>query len=383
MRVLHVVKTSTGATWALRQMKALVARGFEIHVALPDGGPLIPEYVRSGIKVHFVSYGNNLSRIYPHALELKRIVDFVRPQVVHSHFFASAIAVRFALGRWNPTPRVFQVPGPLHLEHYPSRVLDIASAGEADRWIASCNWTYNEYQQLGVPESRLGFSYYGVSLADFMSRPRGKLRAELAIPAEMKLVGMVAFAYPPKRLLLQRRGIKGHEDFFEALSRVLLSRNDVLGVVIGGAWGQSDEYFRRLQRLGRVLCGDKLLFLGTRSDVLEIYRDLDVVIHPSHSENLGGALESLLLEVPTIATSVGGFPDLVEDGKTGWLVPPHNPEVLANRIVYALDNEEEAKSLASSGARRARQITDIHRCIDGVVSVYTQSTRFKAAESNL
>ena len=52
MRILHLVKTSVGATWALRQMRELVKLGLEIHVALPPGGHLVSEYEGAGIIVH-------------------------------------------------------------------------------------------------------------------------------------------------------------------------------------------------------------------------------------------------------------------------------------------------------------------------------------------
>ena len=100
---------------------------------------------------------------------------------------------------------------------------------------------------------------------------------------------------------------------------------------------------------------------STRSDVAELYSDLDVVVHPSRSENLGGALESLALGVPTIATNVGGFPDLVTHHETGWLVPPKSPTHITGAIMDAFSDPQasrrhgEERKRASESAMRFEQ----------------------------
>ena len=81
-----------------------------------------------------------------------------------------------------------------------------------------------------------------------------------------------------------------------------------------------------MREYARRKCGEAVVCLGTRGDIADLYADLDLVIHPSHSENVGGAVESLLLARPTITTNIGGFPDLIKDGVTGYLVPPKKPD---------------------------------------------------------
>jgi glycosyltransferase involved in cell wall biosynthesis len=169
---------------------------------------------------------------------------------------------------------------------------------------------------------------------------------------------MVAYFYAPKRHLGQARGIKGHEDFIEALALVRREIPGVVGVCIGGAWEGARAYERRVRDLAARRVGEGLRFLGTRDDVLDLYPDLDVAVHPSLSENLGGAVESLLMGVPTVATDVGGFPDLVVPGRTGRLVPPRSPRALATAILATLEGPEEARRMAERGRRTATDLFD-------------------------
>src|SRR5690606_33839740 len=116
-------------------------------------------------------------------------------------FVATTLALRLALGRNHPVKRIFHVPGPLHLEHPFFRTAEILSAGSADVWLASCEWTRQRYIQSGIDASRLGLVYYGVDLPDQPSGRTGLLRKEYGVAADAPVVGNVAYFYAPKRYL--------------------------------------------------------------------------------------------------------------------------------------------------------------------------------------
>jgi lipopolysaccharide/colanic/teichoic acid biosynthesis glycosyltransferase len=372
--VLQLLKTSVGATWALRQMRELVRLGVKVHAALPPG-PLVPHYEAAGVVVHLmnadlpvVSIGEFLRR----RRALRDLVDAVKPDLIHSHFVGTTLMMRLALGRRHPVPRLFQVPGPLHLEHTPFRWADLGSAGPRDHWMGSCVWTCNRYLASGVPRERLSLSYYGLDVGGFVPGARGKLRGELRLPPDARIVGMVAYMYAPKRFLGQTRGLKGHEDLIDAVALCIRDNPSLYCVMVGGAWNEAYAYERRVRAYARRRCGDRVIFLGTRGDIADLYADFDVVCHPSHSENVGGAAESLMLAVPTIASDVGGLPDLVKPGKTGWLVPPRDPRRLAAAIRDALARPDRAKQMACRGQALTRHVFDVRRCAADVLAAYTQ-----------
>jgi len=373
LRVLHLLKTSVGGHWALRQIRELIRLGVDVHVLLPPGGPLVSDYEAVGAVVHPFDFSlpTRAPWRWPSLFAmLRRLVDQARPDLLHSHFVSTTLTMRLALGKDHPVPRVFQVPGPLHLEYAPYRASEISTAGPLDHWIGSCRWTCERYLASGISASHVFLSYYGSDLQQLTPGPPGKLRAEIGLSAGTKVVGLVAYMYAPKRHLWQRRGLKGHEDLIDAILIAAEHEPNIVCVMVGGAWGNASAYEARVRAYGARRCGDRVIFLGPRDDISDLYPDMNVAVHPSHSENVGGAAESLLLGVPTIATAVGGLPDVVIDGETGWLVPPRRPDQLASAILAALRDPIRARDMAARGRELARRLLDVKRNAQEILEIY-------------
>jgi glycosyltransferase involved in cell wall biosynthesis len=374
MKVLHIVKTAVGANWAYEQVRVLCSLGIEVFVALPsDTEGLAPKYRQAGatvLRANLDLPAREPWRLPATLRACRQLVADVRPDLIHTHHVGTTFVARLALGKNSPIPRVFQVPGPLHLEHRFFAWLDVTLAGPRDFWIATCRWTHQKYLDLGINPARVFLSYAGTDTKPFTGVRTGILRNELGVSAEVPLIGMVAYMYAPKRFLGQRQGLKGHEDFISALSLVREINREVRGVIIGGPWGLAARYENRLRHLGAKVCDGSLAFLGTRRDIAAIYPDLDLAIVPSHSENCGGAVEPLLSGVPVVATNVGGLPDLVQDHKTGWLVPSRNPQALARAILDALQNPAETRRRAIEGQRLARSLFAVEKTGHEVAVIY-------------
>lgn len=375
MKALHLVKTTVGATWALREIQVLIRLGCEIHVALPDRDGLYEDYKKAGAYVHIANVDIASFKTSPLAFT-KAVIDFrklvlkINPDIIHSHFVGTTYFMRMAL-TGIPIKRIFQVPGPLHLEKNITRKVDVNLANKYDYWIPTCHLSKQYYLNEGVAKDRLTTIFYGSDVSVFnTNQSKGSLRSELNIPDGIKIVGMVAFVYPPKKWLGQSRGLKGHEDLIDAMSIVIKQRKDVVCVIVGGAWGDSEEYYNQVIEYGKKKLGDKVQFLGTRQDVPSLYPDFNIAVHPSLSENLGGAAESLLMGIPTIATNIGGFPDIVIENKTGWLVPPSDPSSLAQKIVSVLDHPDNAKKVADFGKHEMLRELDVNNTATQVCDFY-------------
>jgi glycosyltransferase involved in cell wall biosynthesis len=376
MRVLHITKTSEASFWAVRQASELALRGVEVHAVLPSSsGAAVAAWQRSGATLHFLDCSlpvGNPRAISKSCSEIRQLVKSIRPNLIHTHHVTTTLMLRIALGRKHPVPRIFQVPGPLHLEHWHTRKLEIALAGENDFWIASSRFIMGLYQKAGITSTRLFLSYYTTDTTLFSSSRTGYLRQKLQIPDTALVVGNINLIYPPKRYLGHTVGLKCHEDVIKAIRIVQQQRSDVWGVLVGAAFGASQRYEHKLRALAEQKSDGKILMPGNFSsqEVARSWPDFDCAVHVPLSENCGGVVEPLLSGVPTIAGDVGGLPEVVRPGVTGELVPIRRPDLLAKAILKVLDHSDEFKRMAESGRQLANAMFDPERCSAEVLSIY-------------
>ena len=349
MKVLQLVKTSNGAPWALQQMEELLENGCEVHVAMPVGGTHMQEYLDAGIYVHDIKY--DLKHPIVSIKRLRSIVSEVKPDIIHSHFYNTTLIMRLGLrAKEYNIPRFFQLPGPSHLYYKFLKWLEISIAQKSrDYWIGACHYSQDAYLHSGIDSSRVFLSYYqGTPIEEPKYSDEKKLRHELGLPDNAILIGMISYMYPPKRYLGQRRGIKGHEDFIEAIAIAAKTNPNIYGLCIGGAWNGATRYEKSIHQFAKRLT-DNVIFCGSRSNVPEIYPELFCAVQPSHQENLGGAGPAFRYGCPIIATDTGGLPDLVIDGKTGYLVPVKDPQKMAEAILKAVDNPIRTHEMMLAG----------------------------------
>jgi glycosyltransferase involved in cell wall biosynthesis len=360
MRVLHILKTSDGARWAALQVRELVKLGVEVDVALPSlEGRSMDLWNATGARLHAADLHFPVSRPWEVVAAMRRaraLVDGVRPDLIHSHFVSTTLTLRAAFGRHAPVPRVFQVPGPLHLEHWFYRRGEIASANSADYWIASSRCTRDLYVRAGIPAGRVFLSYYAIENnvrpARLAAPKPGDLRARLRIPPSALVVGNINMFYAPKPYLGQLAGLKAHEDVIEALRIVTSARADVYGVLAGGPWGNAQKYFERLRKRAQEVAPGRILLPGRLAPeaVLSAWGEFDCAVHVPLSENCGGVVEPMLAGVPVIAGRVGGLEEVVIEGITGLTVPIRNPRVLADAILEVLARPAHYRALARVGS---------------------------------
>ena len=314
MKALHLLKTSVGARWALMQLRELVRLGIEMPRGACQTKPALSRSIAApACNVHVL----DLNAIpatpawFRAAGALRRLVDAETPDVVHSHFVATTLLMRAALGGTS-TPRVFQVPGPLHLE---SRLFSALT------WPPPAVTTSGSRPASGRARQRL----------DAVDRPRGALtRATLSFVATAASAGRRRGAPACGRSLDWRpgRGSSGWwltataprsiwatavasraiEDFIDAIGCLRAEGRDVVGVVAGGAWQGARQLFRSVQDYAAGHAHAHIVFLGTRRDIsADSTPTLPWCIRRSRKEPGRGRVE--LLGRPTVTTGVGGFPD--------------------------------------------------------------------------
>jgi glycosyltransferase involved in cell wall biosynthesis len=111
------------------------------------------------------------------------------------------------------------------------------------------------------------------------------------------------------------------------------------------------------QRLGIV---ERVTFTGFRHDLPDILQVLEVVAHTSVSAEPFGRVitEAMAMRRPVVATCAGGPTEIIEDGCTGFLVPPNDAEALADRLIALLEDQDLAERIAEAGCAQVRRRVD-------------------------
>jgi glycosyltransferase involved in cell wall biosynthesis len=136
----------------------------------------------------------------------------------------------------------------------------------------------------------------------------------------------------------------------------------------------------RREALGRLASelkiAHRVVFTGRRDDVPAVTAALDVAVLPSYREAQGlSILEAMALSRPVVATHVGGIPEVIEDGVSGLLVPPHDAEALASAISRLLVDHPYADMIARCGHDVVRSRFCLEHMVSEVSRIYEDGAR--------
>jgi glycosyltransferase involved in cell wall biosynthesis len=189
------------------------------------------------------------------------------------------------------------------------------------------------------------------------------LRRKLGIPATVKLVGMVTQMVPLKR----------HEDLLRAAVIVQQSVPNSFFLSVGGDLDTS-EYGQSIKKLSQELgLAERIVWLGFYERIHEIFKAIDLLVLPSEEESFGRVLiEAMAARKPVVATTVGGIPEIVVDGVTGFLVPPKSPSNLAQSIIRILKDPELAEAMGQAGRQRVEKYFSLDQYVEDVEEVYLE-----------
>ena len=144
--------------------------------------------------------------------------------------------------------------------------------------------------------------------------------------------------------------IKGHRHLLDA-ARAVIDRHPETVFVFLGAGELLEELQGQAAALG---IEANVRFAGWQPDVAGIMSAFDCFAFPSINEGMGKALvEAMALEKPVVASRIGGIIDLVNDGVNGFLVPPADPQAMAERILFLMENPETGRRMAAKAAETA------------------------------
>ena len=122
--------------------------------------------------------------------------------------------------------------------------------------------------------------------------------------------------------------------------------------------------------------GENVAFLGFVEDVPALLRQVAIVVVPSRSEGLGlSALEAMAADRPVVASSVGGLREVVVHGETGLLVPPEDPDALADALKSLLDDPARILKMGEAGRARVQAEFDVEAMREKTRAVWEEVAR--------
>lgn len=181
------------------------------------------------------------------------------------------------------------------------------------------------------------------------------IRKQYHIPSSMKVVGMIG-AFEP---------YKGHKYLLEAIPLVKEKFSNVKFVLVGEG-RIKNELEESVQSSG---LSEDVIFTGyyPEDHIIDIISAFDIFVLPSLHEGLPYVIsEAMSLGRPIVATKVGGIPEQISDGVSGILVPPRDPEALANAIIYLITNMKKAKEMGQEARKKVESSFTIKSMISSL-----------------
>jgi glycosyltransferase involved in cell wall biosynthesis len=211
-----------------------------------------------------------------------------------------------------------------------------------------------------IDPSKMTLIYNGVDPLPFEAAftEREKVRETLGLGNNEKVVITVANLIP----------YKGHRELLEAAQTVIRKLPGTRFLMVGKDRGIRGE----LQELsGRLGVEGNVHFLGLQKNIPHLLAASDLSVLPSHEEGFSNViLESMAAGLPVVATDVGGNKEAVVDGATGWLVPPKEPGILAERMSDLLENSEKARMWGEKGRRRVCEVFSAENMVKNHIRLY-------------
>ncbi len=366
-RILEIIPTLDRAG-AEKQLTLLAARlprdEFDVHVcALTRVGPLAAELQKAGVPVTLI---DKRWKLDPRAFwRLRQFIGRLQPDLIHTWIFAANSYGRAA--GWAAGVKCL-VAGERCVDPWKGRrdlAIDRYLARPTARIVANSTAVRDFYVRHGLPAEKFVVIANGILPPEPATTPREALLAELELPADARLIGMVGRLWPQKRV----------KDAIWAADLLKKVRRDFHVLVIGD--GPHRDRLRQYRDQVRIR--DHVHFLGHREDVARIMPHFDVFWSTSGYEGQSNSImEAMARGVPVVATDIPGTRDLVVDGQTGLLVPTAGPASVLRRANFAkftnrlFDDGELARRLGQAGRRRMREDFSVEKMVRRHAALYSE-----------
>lgn len=298
------------------------------------------------------------------AARLSRHLRTSRVEVLHAHLFDPSVVGLIA-------SRIARTPIRVHTRHYSdyhTRIgrrwhlrLDQLCTRLSHAVIAVSQHTADHLINVeGAPRGKVHVIHNGIDFDRVRTSPDAVARVKAAFRGPDGLLLVTVGRLHPE---------KGYEYLFRALAAAKARIPEVRLLVAGE--GQFERTYRDM--VAGLGLAETVLFLGFRTDVADLVSAADLFVLPSVAEAFGIAVaEAVYLGTPVLATSCGGIPEIVEQGRDGVLVPPGDVPALADALVSLLNDPARCAQLRSAGTARIRAQFSFEKMVAAYESLYAR-----------
>ena len=383
LRILYVSHTSevSGGEHSLLGLLARLPASVDPLVAAPPG-QLQAQVSGLGIattpirgtagslRLHPLHTPRALLELATAAQQVRRRARGHRAEVVHANSIRAGIVL--GLGRLAPAATIVHVRDCLPAGAVSTATLRLIGAS-ATTVVANSGYTARSVLA-AAPRAHVEVVHNSVDLSRWNPAriDREQARARLGLAPGTLVLGVVAQLSPWKR----------QDTAIEALE---LLRDEGVGaqlLLIGSAKFRSgatrfdnEAYVASLRaRIAQAGLQDHVSLLGERTDVPELVRALDVLLLPSVEEPFGRALiEAMALSVPVLATNVGGPPEILDDGREGFLLPPDDPPAWAAAVRRIAESADGGREMGRAGRLKVERAFTAERHVASMLAVYERA----------
>ena len=338
---------------------------FDLHLGIfltPQEGtdtPFLAEARNYGMPVHYIHGANQYDpRLIARTAALVKSLDI---DLVHAHEVKSDVIMWLA-AVLHRVPIMTTMHG--WIGNTPKQraliALDKWLVRRFDMVLAVSNRIRQDLLDAGVPAGRIRLVHNAIVM------DRYERTGETGM-----LASLVGRALPGPVLTCVGRfsAEKGHADFIEALG-IVAERGHRIFAVLAGDGVERPRLEARIAALGLT---DSVFLPGYVDRPQRVLEETDLMVLPSHTEGLpNAALEALAMDVPVLATRVGGTPEVIEDGVTGRLVPPRDPLAMAAAIEDFLAHRPAWVAMAERGHAAIRDKFDFRARTRAVEALYAE-----------